>query len=99
MDTVMVHVCCSRDEVDEVPKLKLDQILEDQDGSGEARHMRRKMDETHMKTQGNVKSKLEKYLEPLIHVPLQEKYHWWLDLILDPHCVNELTDVRELHGI
>ena len=47
----------------------------------------------------NVKSKLENYLEPLPCVSLSEKYHWWFSIILYPLCVNEFSDVSELHGI
>ena len=46
-----------------------------------------------------MKIKLEKYLEPIFHVPLPDKYHWWFSLILDPLYVNEFMDVSSLHII
>ena len=51
-----------------VLKVELDHMVEDQDVLGEARKLRRKLEETHMKTRGNVKNKLAKYLEPLLEV-------------------------------
>ena len=52
-----------------------------------------------MKVQGIVKIKLAKYLEPLLHVPSPDKYDRWFSLILDPHYVNGLIDVRSLNEI
>ena len=46
-----------------------------------------------------MRSKLTKYLEPLLEVPSVDKYQWWFGLILDPLYVNELTYVRRLHEI
>ena len=57
---------CSGDEVDEVLKLELDQMVEEQDALEEARKLRRNLEETHMKIWENVKRKLAKYLEPLL---------------------------------
>ena len=57
------------------------------------------MEETYMKILGNVKSKLAKYLEPLLHVPQLDKFHWYFYLLLDPRYVNEFTNVRALHEI
>ena len=51
------------------------------------------------KMRGNVRSKMARYLEPLLHVPSSDKYHWWFALILDLHYMNELLNVRELHEI
>ena len=62
--------------MDEVLKFELYQMVEDQDGLVEARRLRRNLEETHTKMQINVKSKLTKYLDPLTHVPLLDKYHW-----------------------
>ena len=56
-------------------KVDLDQMAEEQDGLGEARHLRRKLEETHTKMWENVKSKLAKYLKPLLDVPSSDKYH------------------------
>ena len=74
-------------------------MVEDQDGLREARHLRRNLEETHMKMWENVKIKLYNYLEPLLEVPSADKYHWQFSLILDPHYVKELTYVRKLHEI
>ena len=46
-----VYIFFSVDEVDEVFKVELDQKVEDQDGTREARHLRRSLYETHMKMQ------------------------------------------------
>ena len=73
--------------------------MEDQDGSGEDIQPRRNLEEIHMKIQENVKSKISKYLEPLLQVPSAEKYHWWFALMLDPQYFNELVDFRTLHKI
>ena len=61
-----VCIYCSVDEVYEVLKEELDQIVEDQDGLGEARQLRRNLEGTNMKMRENVKIKLSKYLEPLL---------------------------------
>ena len=55
--------------MDRVLKVELYQMMEDQDGSGEARQLRRNLDETHTKMRENMKKKLAKYLEPLLEVP------------------------------
>ena len=68
-DTVMFYIYCSGDEVYEVLKLELDQILEEQDGPGEAIQTRRNLKDTHMITQENVRRKLDNYLGPLLEVP------------------------------
>ena len=57
-------------------------MVEEQDGLSEARYLRRNLDETHMKMQENVRSKLAKYLEPLLEVPSVDKYHWQFALML-----------------
>ena len=46
---VRVYIYCSSDEVNEVLKADLDQILEYQDGSWEDIQLRRNLEETHMK--------------------------------------------------
>ena len=46
-----------------------------------------------------MKSKISKYLDPLLEVISQDKYHWWFALMLDPHYVNELTDFIKLYEI
>ena len=72
-------------------------MVEEQGGLGEARQLRRNLEETCVKIRENINIKLENYLEPLLCVPLSDKYHWWLALILDPIYVNSLTCMRELH--
>ena len=69
-------------------KVELEQMVEEQDGSGDARQLRSKLEETRIKMRENVKSKMTKYLEPLLHVPSAEKYHRWFALMLDPQYVN-----------
>ena len=95
MDTVRVYVYCSGDDVDDLTKVELDHIVEEQDGSGSARQLRRK----NYENAGKCEEKTGKYLEPLLHFPSPKKYHWWFALILDPLYVNELTDARALHKI
>ena len=73
--------------------------MEYQDGLAEARQLRRKLEDTHMKMQKNLKSKLSKYLEPILEVPSADKNHWWFPLMIDPHYVNELIDARKLNEI
>ena len=63
-----VYIYSYADDMDNVLKVELDHMVEDQDVLGEARKLRRKLEETHMKTRGNVKNKLAKYLEPLLEV-------------------------------
>ena len=46
-----------------------------------------------------MKSKLDKYLEPLLYIPSEDKYHWWFALIIYPCYINELVDVKKLHKI
>ena len=68
VDTTRVYIYCSVDEVDEVLKVELDHMVADQDVLGEARHTRRILEEMHIKISENTKSKLDKYLEPLLGV-------------------------------
>ena len=42
-----------------------------------------------MKKWENVKSKLVKYLDPLLEVSSEDKYHWWFALMINPQYVNE----------
>ena len=49
VDTVRVYIYCSSDEVDEVLKLDLEHMVEEQDDSGEARQPIRNLEEIHMK--------------------------------------------------
>ena len=49
IDTVRVYIYCSGDKGNEVLKVKLDHMVEYQDGSGEARQLRKNLEETHMK--------------------------------------------------
>ena len=65
-------------------KVELDQMVEYQYGSTEARRLIRNLEDTHMKIQENMKSKLAKYLDPLLEVPSVDKYHWCFALILYP---------------
>ena len=55
--------------MDEVLKVKLDRMVEYQDGLEEAIQVRRNLEEMHMKMRENVNIKLAKYLEPLLEVP------------------------------
>ena len=87
------------DDVDEVLKVKLDRMVEYQDGLEEAIQVRRNLEEMHMKIRENVNIKLAKYLEPLLEVPSADKYHWWFALIIDSCYVNEFTYVRKLYEI
>ena len=52
-------------------------MVEYQYGSVETIHLRRNLEETHMKIRENVKIKLAKYLEPPFDVTSADKYHWW----------------------
>ena len=61
-DTVRVYIYWSGDEVDEVLRMDLDKMVEDQDGTVDARQLGRNLEETHMKIRENVNSKLAKYL-------------------------------------
>ena len=99
VDTVRVYICFSGDDLCEVLKLELDQMAEYHDGLGEARQMRRNLEEAHMKMRENVKNKLAKYLELLLEVPSADKYQWWFDLMPNPRYVDEFTDVIKLHEI
>ena len=65
----------------------LDQTVEENGSLGEARQPRRKLEDKHMKMRENVKSKLAKYLELLLEVPSEDKFHWRFALILDPRYV------------
>ena len=49
VDTVRVYIYLSGDEVDEVLKVELDQMVEEKYGPGEARQLRTNLKETHMK--------------------------------------------------
>ena len=51
----------------------MNQMVEEQDGLGETRQLRRNLEETHVKIWENVKSKLTKYPETLLEVPSAEK--------------------------
>ena len=59
--------------MDEVLKVELNQVVEDQDALGEAIHPRKNLKDTHMKIWENVKSKMAKYLDTLFEVPSAEK--------------------------
>ena len=68
-----MYVYCSGDEVYEVLKEELYQTAEDQYGLGEAIHLMINLEETHMKIKENMKKKLEKCLEPILHVTSIDK--------------------------
>ena len=95
--TVRVYIYYSGDDVDEVLKVELYHMVEDQDGLGETRQLRGNLEETHMKMREKVKIKLAKYLDPLLEAPSSDKYHWWFSLMINPHNVNEFMDVIKLH--
>ena len=46
-----------------------------------------------------MKSKISKYLDQLLEVISQEKYHWWFALMLDPRYVNDFMDFRKMDEI
>ena len=71
---VYIYLC--GDEVYDVLKVELYQVVEYQDGSGEARQPRRNVEETNMKIRGNVKRNMAKYLQTLLEVISGYKYHW-----------------------
>ena len=48
--------------MDEVLRMELYKMVEDQDGTVDARQLGRNLEETHMKIRENVNSKLAKYL-------------------------------------
>ena len=73
VDMLRYYTYLYDDEVDEVLKVKLDHIVEYQDGLGEASQPRRNLEETYIKMKENVRSKLAKYLEPLLEVPSSDK--------------------------
>ena len=99
VDTVRVYIYCYGDELDEVLKVELDQMVENQDGLAQARQLKMNLEETHMKMRENVKSKLAKYLELLLEVPSEDKFHWRFALILDPRYVKSFKDFRKMHEI
>ena len=68
VDTMKVYIYFSGDDMDEVLKVELYQMVEEKDGLSEARQTRRNLEETHIKIQEIVKIKLTKYLEPLLEV-------------------------------
>ena len=99
VDTDRIYIYFSGDDVDEVLKVELDHMVEEQYGSGEAIHLRRNLEETHTKIRGNVRTKLAKYLEPILELTPADKYQWWFELTLDPRYVNELAYVRKLDEV
>ena len=74
-------------------------MVEVQDGLEEARYLRKKLEEMHTKMRENVKSKLDNYLDSLLGVPSEDKYHWCFSLKLYPRYVNEFTNVGKLNEI
>ena len=75
VDNVRVYIYCSGDEMDEVLKVELEKMVEEQYGLAEAINLRRNLEETHMKMQENMKRKLANYLGPLLEVTSTDKYH------------------------
>ena len=53
-----VYVYLFGDQVDEFFNAELEQMVEEKDGLGEAREMRRNLEETHIKIKNFLKSKL-----------------------------------------
>ena len=49
VDTMRVYIYYSGDDMDEVLKVELDKMVEDQDCLAEARQLIRNLEETHMK--------------------------------------------------
>ena len=58
VDTVRVYIYRYSDEMDEVLKVDLYHMVEEQDALGEARQLRSNLEETQMKMWKNVKSKM-----------------------------------------
>ena len=69
LDNVRVYIYWYGDDVDDILKVELDQMVEEKDDLEEARHLRRNLEQTHMKMQEDIKIKPDKYLEPLLEVP------------------------------
>ena len=76
VDTMRINVYFHGDDLNDALKVGLYHMVEEKDCLGETRQLRKNLEETHMKIRGNVKSKTEKYLEPLLHVPSSDKYPW-----------------------
>ena len=58
VDTVRFCIYCCGYGVDEFLKVELDHMVEEQDGLGESKQLRRTLEDTHMKMRENVNSKL-----------------------------------------
>ena len=61
--------------MNEVLKVDFDQMMGEKYSLGEARQLRRNLEETHMKMRENLKRKLANYLDPFLEMPSSEKYH------------------------
>ena len=83
VDTMRVYIYICGDELYEGLNVEFEQMVEEKDGSGEAKYRRGNLEETHKKMRENVKSKQAKYLEPLLEVPSADKCHWWFALMID----------------
>ena len=46
-----------------------------------------------------MKDKLEPFIENLLKVPDENKFHWLLCLFLDPRYAADLKKIRELNGV
>ena len=53
----------------------------------------------HYKILDNLKDKLEPFIEHLLKATGEKKFYWWFCLFLDPLCVTDLKETRELHGV
>ena len=60
--------------MNEVLKVELDKMVEQKDGLEVAIQPRSNLEETNKKIRENVKSKMAKYLEPLLEVPSADNY-------------------------
>ena len=58
--TMRFYIYCSVDEVDDVLKVDLHQMVEEKDGLAESRQLIRNLEDTHNKIQESVKIKLAK---------------------------------------
>ena len=88
VDTMRVYIYICGDDLYEGLNVEFEQMVEEKDGSGEAKYRRGNLEETHKKMRENVKSKLANYLHPLLEVPSSYNWHWWPTLIIDPGYVN-----------
>ena len=69
VDTVSVYIYCNGDEVDEVFKVNLDQMVEERVGLEKGYQLIKNLVNTHMKIRENKRIKIAKYYEPILEIP------------------------------